>query len=82
MTPAHRRRRRASLLTYGRDVDWARNLIAAGGGELERMGRRLELRNPRIVGDEVAGPHLPPVVGTALRAARLPGYVLVELGPA
>src|SRR5512144_784708 len=23
-------------MTYGRDVDWARNLVAAGGGEIER----------------------------------------------
>jgi deazaflavin-dependent oxidoreductase (nitroreductase family) len=65
-------------MTYGRDVDWARNLVASGGGELERQGRRFALRNPRIVGGEVAGSRLPPVVGAALLAARLPGYVLVD----
>ena len=69
-------------LTYGRDVDWARNLVAAAGGELERLGRRFAIRNPRIVGGQVAGSELPPVVGRALLAANLPGYVLVDLAPA
>src|SRR5439155_12456916 len=69
-------------MTYGRDVDSARNLVVARGGELERMGRRRAIRNPRIVGGEVAGPQLPPVVGKALLAAGLPGFVLVDLGPA
>src|SRR5512139_3256179 len=36
-------------LTYGRDVDWARNLLAAHGGELQRTGRRYRLHHPRIV---------------------------------
>jgi deazaflavin-dependent oxidoreductase (nitroreductase family) len=66
-------------LTYGRDVDWARNLVAAGGGELERMGRSFAVRNPRIVDGRVAGPRLPPVFGRVLVAANLPGFVLVDL---
>jgi deazaflavin-dependent oxidoreductase (nitroreductase family) len=65
-------------LTYGRDVDWARNLLHAGGGELERMGRRVTLRNPRIVGTDEAAPHLPPGVRTVLAAAHLPGFVLLD----
>jgi deazaflavin-dependent oxidoreductase (nitroreductase family) len=66
-------------MTYGRDVDWGRNLVAAGGGELERMGKAFAIRNPRIVGNELARPHLPPVAGAALLAAHLPGFVLVDL---
>lgn len=66
-------------MTYGRDVDWARNLVAAGGGELERLGQNFAVRNPRIVGDAVAGPRLPPVIGRALVAAKLPGFVLVDI---
>ena len=65
-------------MTYGRDVDWARNLAAAGGGEIERLGRRVSVRNPRVVDGRTAAPQLPPVVRTALLAARLPGYVLVD----
>jgi deazaflavin-dependent oxidoreductase (nitroreductase family) len=65
-------------LTYGRDVDWARNLKAARGGELQRMGRRFKLHNPRIVDGEAAYAHLPAAVRPALRAANLPGYVLLD----
>jgi deazaflavin-dependent oxidoreductase (nitroreductase family) len=69
-------------LTYGRDVDWARNILAARGGEIMQMGQTFPLRNPRIVGSAEAYPKLPPGVRTALRAADLPGYVLAELdGP-
>lgn len=66
-------------MTYGRDVDWARNLVAAHGGELMQLGRRVALRHPRIVGIRDAYPQLPAGVRTALRAANLPGYVLVDL---
>src|SRR5262245_66387972 len=37
-------------MTYGRDVDWARNIVHAGGCEVEQLGRRTRLRKPRIVG--------------------------------
>ncbi len=65
-------------MTYGRDVDWARNLVAAHGGEVEQLGRRVAVRNPRIVGTEAAAPHLPVVVRSALRLADFPGYVLLD----
>jgi len=66
-------------MTYGRDVDWARNVVSAGGCEIEQMGRRFALRNPRIVGFAAAEPHLPALARSALRAADFPGYVLLEL---
>jgi deazaflavin-dependent oxidoreductase (nitroreductase family) len=68
-------------LTYGRDVDWARNLVEADGGEIEQMGRRFALRNPRIVGFQGASRHLPGPLRPALRLANLPGYVLLDLAP-
>jgi deazaflavin-dependent oxidoreductase (nitroreductase family) len=66
-------------MTYGRDVDWARNLVAAGGDEIVQAGRRYRVRNPRIVGGEAARPYLPALVRPALLAANLPGYVLVDV---
>lgn len=66
-------------MTYGRDVDWARNLVKARRGEIVHMGRRFTLRNPRVVDGRVAYPHLPPGVRSALRAANFPGYVLSEI---
>ena len=68
-------------MTYGRDVDWARNLVRAGGGEVEQMGRRVAVRGPRIVDFDVASPRLPAGLRGLLRAADFPGYVLVDAAP-
>lgn len=65
-------------MTYGRDVDWARNLIAAGGGALGRAGREVRLTNPRIVGLDEAEPHLPAAVRPFFRLADFPGFVLAD----
>ena len=65
-------------LTYGRDVDWARNVVAARGFELERMGRRVRLTKPRIVDFEKAAPHLPALVRPVFKAANLPGFVVSD----
>ena len=65
-------------MTYGRDVDWARNLVSARGGELERVGRRVALRNPRIVGFDQAADRLPAAARPVFHAADLPGYVLAD----
>ncbi|MEB2343901.1 MAG: nitroreductase family deazaflavin-dependent oxidoreductase [Deltaproteobacteria bacterium] len=65
-------------LTYGRDVDWARNLLAARGGEVERTGRRVALRNPRIVAFAAAEAHLPAPLRPFFRTLDLPGYVLLD----
>src|SRR5262249_49845552 len=65
-------------MTYGRDVDWARNIVDAGGCELEQMGRRVALRNPRMVGFNAAKARLPPALRPLLHAADFPGYVLLD----
>ncbi len=65
-------------MTYGRDVDWARNIVRARGCRLEQMGRAFALRNPRIVAFKAAAPYLPAAVRPALRAANFPGYVLLD----
>jgi deazaflavin-dependent oxidoreductase (nitroreductase family) len=65
-------------MTYGRDVDWARNLVRAHGGEIEQRGRRVALRNPRIVAFTAAEKHLPAALRFAFRAIDLPGYVLLD----
>lgn len=66
-------------LTYGRDVDWARNIVRAHGCEIARLGRRFRLRNPRIVTFKAAEPYLRAAVRPILRAANFPGYVLLDL---
>lgn len=39
-------------LTYGRDTDWVRNVLAAGEAELRTRGRRVLVRDPRLYHDE------------------------------
>jgi deazaflavin-dependent oxidoreductase (nitroreductase family) len=34
-------------LTYGKDVQWLRNVIAAGGGRLQSRGRWVKVTDPR-----------------------------------
>jgi deazaflavin-dependent oxidoreductase (nitroreductase family) len=65
-------------MTYGRDVDWARNLLHGHGGEVEQGGRRVALGNPRIVDFATAEPHLPAALRSAFRTLDLPGYVLLD----
>lgn len=36
-------------LPYGSDAQWVRNIVAAGGGEVVRRGRRMAITNPRVV---------------------------------
>ncbi len=66
-------------MTYGRDVDWGRNIVAAGGCELVQFGNSHSLGNPRVVSTKQAYRQLPPLIRPALRAANLPGYVLLDL---
>lgn len=47
-------------LTYG-VTDWARNVLAAGGCELETRGRRVRLTDPRLVQDPTRR-DMPPLV--------------------
>jgi deazaflavin-dependent oxidoreductase (nitroreductase family) len=68
-------------MTYGRDVDWARNIVRARGCQMEQMGRSFSASNPRVVDFETAGPELPDVLREAFRLADLPGYLLLDLKP-
>jgi deazaflavin-dependent oxidoreductase (nitroreductase family) len=65
-------------MTYGRDVDWGRNLLAAGGGEIEQMGKRTRTRNPRIVAFPEVETDIPLVMRAVLRAADFPGYLRLD----
>lgn len=39
-------------LTYGPDTDWVRNVLAAGGCEIETRGQVVKASQPRLVHDE------------------------------
>ncbi|MBW8487557.1 nitroreductase family deazaflavin-dependent oxidoreductase [Actinomadura parmotrematis] len=52
-------------LTYGPDRDWVKNIVAAGGCELEIRGRTVAATAPRVVHDP-ARTGMPPGVKQAL----------------
>ncbi|MFI6166335.1 nitroreductase family deazaflavin-dependent oxidoreductase [Nocardia sp. NPDC051052] len=54
-------------LTYGRDADWVRNVLAAGEFEIEAGGRRIALIEPVVVHD----PTLSWSAGSSKRILRL-----------
>ena len=59
-------------LPYSAEAQWVKNLLAAGGGEMIRRGRRFGFVNPRIVTDPAAET-LAPVIARAAR--RMPVLV-------
>jgi deazaflavin-dependent oxidoreductase (nitroreductase family) len=65
-------------LTYGAETDWLRNVVAAGGCDLRTRGRRVRLRDPRIVHDEsraVIGPFARPF----LRVLRVADFLVMDV---
>jgi deazaflavin-dependent oxidoreductase (nitroreductase family) len=46
---AKRRDQLAVALPYGDDTDWVKNLLAAGGGEVIRGGRRRPITEPSVL---------------------------------
>jgi deazaflavin-dependent oxidoreductase (nitroreductase family) len=67
-------------LPYGPDRDWLRNVLAAGGGTLQRGGRQVELTGPRLLDAAGAAPLLPAALRPVLRV--VPGVRFVRLWPA
>jgi deazaflavin-dependent oxidoreductase (nitroreductase family) len=64
-------------LTYGRDSQWVRNVLAAGGCEVETRGARVRLVEPQIVHDP--GRALVPVpVRWILGAIAVDDFVVLE----
>ncbi|CAM4090613.1 deazaflavin-dependent oxidoreductase, nitroreductase family [Mycobacterium basiliense] len=53
-------------LTYGPDSDWVKNVLAAGGCELDARRRHYQLGNPTIFRDEDAT-DMPPFIRFMLR---------------
>jgi len=69
-------------LPYGPGRDWVRNVLAAGGGSLQRGGRRFQLADPRLLDAAGAAPLLPAALRPALRAApRIRFLRLSTVGP-
>jgi deazaflavin-dependent oxidoreductase (nitroreductase family) len=66
-------------LTYGRERDWVKNVLAAGGCEVETRGKTIRLTGPRIVRDE-RQTMVPAAIRPGLRAMNVDEFL--ELQPA
>jgi deazaflavin-dependent oxidoreductase (nitroreductase family) len=64
-------------LTYGSEVNWVRNVLAAGGCELRVRGRNVRLVEPELLVDP-AGRLVPLPVRVFLRANRVTEYLRIR----
>ncbi len=62
-------------LTYGRDTNWVKNVLAAGGCRLDTGGRMYELGEPSIV-HKPARAELPLALWLVLRSMGIEGMTL------
>jgi len=65
-------------LPYGTDTDWALNLLAAGGGELEVLGKHERVANPRIIDGDEAEQRVSSTARSVIHALHLPGFLLLD----
>lgn len=59
------------MLPFGTDVDWVRNVLAAGGGTLERRGRLINLGTPRLLDGDAALPRIATPARWLMRLVRV-----------
>ncbi|WP_214369178.1 hypothetical protein [Pseudonocardia sp. H11422] len=69
-------------LPYGTDVDWRRNLTAAGGGVLEVEGERHTISEPRVVESSAVLAELPTLWRWVSRIYRIQHWLTVSAEPA
>ena len=64
-------------LTYGPDVDWVRNILAAGGCTMRTRGRTVRLLDPQVVHDS-SGHLVPQPVRAFMGLLRVTDYLVVR----
>ena len=65
-------------LTYGRDVDWVANVMAAGGCTLHHRGEDIALTHPVFLSEEAGMAAMPAVVRAALRVIAVTEFVRLK----
>jgi deazaflavin-dependent oxidoreductase (nitroreductase family) len=61
-------------LTYGRDSDWVRNVLEAGGCEIATRGRTVRLTKPEVFTDP-SHRYVPPPLRWILRSAHVDDFL-------
>jgi deazaflavin-dependent oxidoreductase (nitroreductase family) len=64
-------------LMYGGDSQWVRNVLAAGGADIETRGRRLHLVGPEVVRDPGRS-LVPKAVRVPMRVANVDEFMLLR----
>lgn len=62
-------------LTYGPEVDWLRNVLAAGGARLHARGRSYALRDPERLHGAAGARLVPAAIRGPLRVLRVDEFV-------
>jgi deazaflavin-dependent oxidoreductase (nitroreductase family) len=66
-------------LTYGSDTDWVKNVVAAGGCRMRRLGRDRELLSPEVVRARSGSGLVPAPVSLVLRLLRVHEFLVLDL---
>jgi deazaflavin-dependent oxidoreductase (nitroreductase family) len=67
-------------LTYGKDSDWVKNVLAAGEADVRTRGRSTHLVNPRLVHDETrAG--IRPLERVVLARLKVADFLVLDVAP-
>jgi deazaflavin-dependent oxidoreductase (nitroreductase family) len=67
-------------LPFGEGTQWARNLLAAGGGSVRVAGREHVVVDPEVVELETVGPLLNPVIRLVAARLGIHKFVRVRIG--
>jgi deazaflavin-dependent oxidoreductase (nitroreductase family) len=65
-------------LTYGRDVDWLRNVLAAGGATLEHRGKRIVATDPHLTSADEVHRWVPVPIRLILRLLHVDDFLLIK----
>jgi deazaflavin-dependent oxidoreductase (nitroreductase family) len=65
-------------LTYGAKADWVQNVLAQGGCEIIRRGRRVALDHPRLVGNTEGMVLMPGLIRPAVRMIGVTEFLLLD----
>ena len=65
-------------LTYGAETDWVKNVLAQGGCEIIRRGRRIALGHPRLVGEDEGMSRMPGLIRPAVRLIGVTDFLVLD----
>ena len=68
-------------MPFGPSTQWAKNVIAAGGGTLRHKGKTVDFDSPEVVPLDVAGVDLPAVIRAASRTFGIRTYLRARRVP-